>query len=130
MSRNYDRKLFVFNMAEPKFEFFLNRDGEICEDFSPNCIFFDSVQAMNKIKEFESTHKNFNLQIELVPPSINSVTYSNRDFWLEYIHQREFSYKKERENKDVPYNGISLSDEALAYKINQFWKESKNKIFF
>lgn len=130
MSRNYDRRLFVFNMAEPKFKFFLNRDGEICEDFSPNCIFFDSVQAMNKIKEFESTHKNFNLQIELVPQSISSVTYSNRDFWLEYIHQIEFSYKKEREDKDVPYNGISLSDEVLAYIVNQYWEKSKNKIFF
>lgn len=130
MSRNYDRKLFVFNMAEPKFKFFLNRDGEICEDFSPNCIFFDSVQAMNKIKEFESTHKNFNLQIELVPQSIDSATHSNRYFWLEYIHQRELSYKKEKEKKDVPYNGISLSDEVLSYMVNQYWEKSKDIIFF
>lgn len=121
MCKSNGRKLFVFNMSSQGKMYFLNRSGEICEDFSPACVFFDSVIAMQKIKKIESIHKDLKLQIELLPRNIADKVYKNDVFWSVFSQSRNLGANKREEQGNTLYNKKSVPIEALADMVNGFW---------
>ena len=123
MSSHFGRRLFIFDMADSTFEYFLNRNCEIQKDFSNECIFFDCRICHKLIKDFEEKNPGHNLQIELLPNGITPYCYESEKFWHEYCISRSMHYEKVKKEKELPYNPkASVTFDWLESKVRSFWK--------
>lgn len=75
------RKIFVFDMADYPTCQFLDKHGNKTKDFTDDCIFLSSPEAISISEKAEEKYPSSNFQLDLVPNCLTHFSCKNEYFW-------------------------------------------------
>lgn len=81
MNDNRARKIFIFDMADFNNMRFLDNHGNLRKNFTSDCIFYYSKEALATLDKAEEKYPKSNFQLELLPSNIRFFPCKNEDFW-------------------------------------------------
>lgn len=81
MSEKRAREIFIFDMTDYPTCQFLDKHGNKTKDFTDDCIFLSSKEAISISEKAEKKYPNSNFQLELLPKNIRFFPCKNEDFW-------------------------------------------------
>lgn len=79
------RKIFVFDMADYPTCQFLDKHGNKTKDFTDDCIFLSSKEAISVSERAEKKYPSSNFQLDLIPSNICFFPCKNEDFWHLFV---------------------------------------------
>lgn len=75
------RKIFIFDMADYPTYQFLDKHGNKTKDFTDDCIFLSSKEAISVSERAEKKYPSSNFQLDLVPSRFTHSFCKNEYFW-------------------------------------------------
>lgn len=81
MSEKRARKIFIFDMTDYPTCQFLDKHGNKTKDFTDDCIFLSSKEAISISEKAEKKYPNSNFQLDLIPSRLTHLFYKNEYFW-------------------------------------------------
>lgn len=93
MSEKRARKIFIFDMADFNNMRFLDNHGNLRKNFTSDCVFYFSKEALATLEKAEKKYPKSNFQPELLPDNIRFFPCKNEDFWHLFSVKRETYYR-------------------------------------